>query len=77
MVLSLWAYEGGSSFELNELFQFSFNSSLKADFQGSRVTTEAGLNLVRRLGKPLGFSGLIEQHLTDSRTCCGSQCTAV
>ena len=51
----------------NQPFQFSFNPSLKVDFQGSRVTSDAGLILVRELDESLGFSELIEQHLTDSR----------
>jgi hypothetical protein len=40
---------------------------LKVDFQGSRVTSDGGLILVRELDERLGFSGLIEQHLTDPR----------
>jgi hypothetical protein len=48
-------------------FQLSFNASLKIDFQGSRVTSEGGLVLVRELDERLGFGELIEQHLTDSR----------
>src|ERR1039457_1724597 len=48
-------------------FQLSFNASLKVDFQGSRVTSDGGLILVRELDERLGFSELIEQHLTDSR----------
>ena len=51
----------------NQPFQLSFNSSLKVDFQGSRVTSDGGLILVRELDERLGFSELIEQHLTDSR----------
>ncbi len=51
----------------NQPFQFSFNSSLKVDFQGSRVTSDGGLILVRELDERLGFGELIEQHLTDSR----------
>jgi hypothetical protein len=47
--------------------QLSFNASLKVDFQGSRVTSDGGLILVRELDERLGFRGLIEQHLTDSR----------
>jgi hypothetical protein len=42
-------------------FQLSFNGSLKVEFQGSRVTSDAGLILVRELDEHLGFSGLIEQ----------------
>ena len=37
------------------------------DFQGSRVTSDSGLILVRELDERLGFGELIEQHLTDSR----------
>jgi len=51
----------------NQPFQLSFNASLKIDFQGSRVTSAAGLILVRELDARLGFGELIEQHLTDSR----------
>ena len=48
-------------------FQLSFNASLKVDFQGSRVTSDGGLVLVRELDERIGFGQLIEQHLTDSR----------
>ena len=48
-------------------FQLSFNSSLRVDFQGSRVTSDGGLILVRELDERLGFRELIAQHLTDSR----------
>lgn len=51
----------------NHPIQLSFNGSLKVDFQGSRVTSDAGLILVRELDERLGFSGLIEQHLTACR----------
>ncbi|MGD0000619.1 MAG: IS1380 family transposase [Bryobacteraceae bacterium] len=37
------------------------------DFQGSRVTSDGGLILVRELDERLGFGELIAQHLTDSR----------
>ena len=40
---------------------------MKVDFQGSRVTSDGGLILVRELDERLGFSKLIAQHLTDSR----------
>jgi hypothetical protein len=53
----------------NGPFQLSFNASLKIDFQGSRVTSDGGLILVRGLDERLGFGDLIAQHLTDSR--CG------
>src|SRR3974390_41780 len=48
-------------------FQLSFNASLKIDFQGSRVTSDGGLILVRELDERLGFGELITQHLSDSR----------
>src|ERR1022692_490955 len=48
-------------------FQLSFNASQKIDFQGSRVTSDGGLILVRELVERLGFGELIAQHLTDSR----------
>ena len=51
----------------NTSFQFCFNGFLKVDFQGSRVTSDGGLILVRELDEHLGMNQLIEQHLTDSR----------
>ena len=51
----------------NQPFQLPFNASLKIDFQGSRVTSDGGLILVRELDERLGFGDLIVQHLTDSR----------
>lgn len=51
----------------NQSFQLSFNRFLRVGFQGSRVTSNGGLILVRELDERLGFSELIEEHLTDSR----------
>jgi hypothetical protein len=51
----------------NQPFQLSFNSSFKVDFQGSRVTSDGGLVLVRELDERFGFGELIERHLTDAR----------
>ena len=48
-------------------FQLSFNGLLKVDFQGSRVTSDGGLILVRELDERLGLGKLIDEHLTDSR----------
>jgi hypothetical protein len=48
-------------------FQLLFNGFLKVDFQGSRVTSDGGLLLVRELDKRLGLGKLIDEHLTDSR----------
>jgi len=51
----------------NQPFQLSFNASLKVDFQGSRLTSDGGLMVVRELDERLGFGELIENNLTDSR----------
>jgi len=51
----------------NQPFQLSFNPSLKVDFQGSRVTSDSGLLLVRELDERLGLSALMAEHLTDDR----------
>ncbi len=51
----------------NRPFQLSYNTSLKIDFQGSRVTSDGGLVVVRELDERLGFGDLIARHLTDSR----------
>jgi hypothetical protein len=50
----------------NQPFQLPLNASLKVDFQGSRVTSDGGLILVRELDERPGFGDLIPQHLTDS-----------
>jgi DDE family transposase len=41
---------------------------LRVDFQGSRVTSDGGLLLVRELDERLGLTELIQNHLVDSRT---------
>ena len=51
----------------NQAFQLSFNPALKVEFQGSRVTSDGGLILVRELDQRLGLSDLIAQHITDPR----------
>ena len=48
-------------------FQLSFSACLEVDFQGSRVTSDGGLILVRELDERLGLGELIEPHLTDPR----------
>jgi predicted ribosome quality control (RQC) complex YloA/Tae2 family protein len=53
----------------NQPFQLSFNGSLKIDFQGSRVTSDGGLIVVRELDERLGFGELIAEQLRDCR--CG------
>jgi predicted ribosome quality control (RQC) complex YloA/Tae2 family protein len=51
----------------NQPFQLSFNPSLRVDFQGSRVTSDGGLLLVRELDERLGLSSLMAEHITDDR----------
>ncbi len=51
----------------NQPFHLPFNTALKIEFQGSRVTSDGGLILVRELDERLGFSDLIAQHITDPR----------
>ena len=50
-----------------EPFQFTFNGFLKLAFQGSRVTSDAGLILVRELDERLGLEAILAAHLSDSR----------
>ncbi len=47
--------------------QLSFNPSIRIDFQGSRVTSDGGLVLVRELDERLGFGELAADCLTDTR----------
>ena len=42
-------------------FQLSFNGSLKVDFQGSRITSDGGLILVRELDEHLAMGEFIER----------------
>lgn len=51
----------------HEPFQFTFSGLLKVEFQGSRVTSDAGLILVRALDERLGLETFIAEHLSDSR----------
>jgi len=51
----------------NQPFQLSFNRFLRVDFQGSRVTSNGGLLLVRELDERLRLTGLIQNYLVDSR----------
>jgi nucleoid-associated protein YgaU len=56
----------------NQLFQHSSNVSLKVDFQGSCVTSDGGLILVRELDERLGFRALIERQLVRSDDSCAA-----
>jgi hypothetical protein len=52
----------------NRAFQLSINGFLRVALQGSRVTSDGGLLLVRELDERLGLTRLIQNHLVDSRT---------
>src|ERR1017187_10031504 len=52
----------------NRPFHFTFNTSLKVGFQGSRITSDAGLLLVRELDEQLGLGQLISNNLKDERS---------
>ncbi len=41
-----------------QAFQLTFNGFLKVDFQGSRVTSDGGLILIRELDERLGLGKL-------------------
>jgi hypothetical protein len=47
----------------NQPFPLSFDSSLNVDFQGSHVTSDGGLALVRELDERLDVGKLIKPHL--------------
>jgi predicted ribosome quality control (RQC) complex YloA/Tae2 family protein len=51
----------------NQPIQLSFNRFVRVDFQGSRVTSDGGLILVRELDERLGLERLIAEHLSDLR----------
>ena len=46
-------------------FSSAFNGFLKVAFQGSRITSDAGLILIRELDERLGLATLIAEHLSD------------
>jgi hypothetical protein len=52
---------------IDQPFQLSFNAALRVEFQGSRITSDGGLILVRELDERLGFSDLTAQHVADPR----------
>ena len=63
------------NYKPTEPFQFTFNGFLKVAFQGSRITSDAGLILIRELDERLGLETLIAEHLSDSRQGLNTQFT--
>ena len=63
-------------------FELSFNGRLRVDFQGTQVTSDGGLLLVRELDERLGFGELIERHFDrrprkEHPVAAGGHCAAV
>ena len=52
----------------NQPFQLSVNAFLRIDSQGSRVTSDGGLLLVRQLAKRPGLTGIIAKNKRDDRS---------
>ena len=55
----------------NHPFQYSFNVSLKADFQGSRVMSDGNLVLARELDARQGTTGCCWQKAVLHGGCLG------
>ena len=51
-----------------QAFQLSFNRVLRVDFQGSRVTSDGGLILVRELDERLGLGELASVGIAQAAT---------
>jgi hypothetical protein len=51
-------------------FRLSFNPGLRVGFQGSRVTSDIGLLLVRELDERLRLSALITGNIMEDRRGC-------
>ncbi len=51
-----------------EAFRVGFDRSVKIEFRGAHVTSDAGLLAFRELDEALGFTGMAAKFLTDTRT---------
>ena len=51
-----------------EAFRVGFDRSVKIEFRGAHVTSDAGLLAFRELEEALGLTGVAVEFLTDTRT---------
>jgi len=56
-----------------DALRVNFDRKLKAEFHGTRVTSDAALLAYRQLDEVPGLTTMIESELTDSRTAKNTQ----
>jgi len=54
--------------ERKEALRVDFDRSVKVEFHGANVTSDAGLLAFRELDEALGLTGVAGEFLTDTRT---------